>query len=83
MCNCSRQLKEHFINGLNDYIIIIEIIKELTAMNHMNWVRRIEAQREKNNILETLKENRNFDTGYSQPYRAKLLQKEKFAKRDK
>ena len=49
-----RQLKEQFINGLNDEEMLVEIIRELTkckentiihSENVLTWEKRAEAQR--------------------------------------
>ena len=65
-----RQLKEHFIHGLKDKHMQEEIIKELTATNNddhitsggvLAWAKRVEAQRAKAAVLNTLTESRQFD----------------------
>ena len=65
-----RQLKEQFIHGLNDKHMIEEIIKRLTVTNgddHITsggalaWAKRVEAQRLKAAVLNTLTESMQFD----------------------
>ena len=62
-----RQLKEQFINGLNDKCMLEEIIKELTATNNddhitsgdvLAWANRVEAQRAQVAVLNILTELR-------------------------
>ena len=61
-----RQLKEQFINALNDDLMTDEIICEFTSLSDINsvtfeqvipWVRRVEAQRAKRAVLDSLKKN--------------------------
>ena len=65
-----RQLKEQFINGLNDKHMLEEIIKELTATKNddhitsggmLAWAKRVEAQRAHAVVLNTSTESRQFD----------------------
>ena len=65
-----RQLKEQFIHGLNDKLLLEEIIKELTATNNddhitsggvLAWAKRVEAQKVQAAVLNTLKESRQFN----------------------
>ena len=58
--------------------MIIEIIKELTAMNDMSsvmseqvlaWARRIQVQAQQTSTFDSLKENKIIDEIKSQPYR--------------
>ena len=53
-----RQLKEQFINGINDNDMMIEILREWAAIKKTNelsseqvlaWARRVEAQRASEN----------------------------------
>ena len=54
------QLKEQFVHGLNDKVMLEEVIRELTGRNNneqttsegvLVWVKRIEAQRAQAAIL--------------------------------
>ena len=65
-----RQLKEQFIDGLNDKYMLEEIIKELMAIANddhvtsgdmMAWAKRVEVQRAQAVVLNTLTESRQFD----------------------
>ena len=65
-----RCLKDHFIYGLNDNEMLIEIMYELTDIKDMNvvsseqvlaWVRQVEAQRLHTVILDNLREAKDFD----------------------
>ena len=65
-----RQLKEHFINDLNDKYILEEIIKELMATkngNHITsggmlaWAKRVEVQKAQAAVLNSLTESKQFD----------------------
>ena len=58
-----RQLKEQFIHGLNDKLMLEEITKELTATKNddhimsggvLAWAKRVEAQRVQAAVLNTL-----------------------------
>ena len=58
-----RQLKERFIHGLNDKIMLNEIIRELTSRTSnvqttsrdvLVWVKRVEAQRVQVAVLNDL-----------------------------
>ena len=60
-----RQLKEQFIQGLNDKLMLEEIIKELTVTSNddhiisvgiLAWVKRVEVQRAQAAVLNTLTE---------------------------
>ena len=72
-----RQLKEQFIHGLIDRVMLDEIVRELMAKNNskqMNsedillWARQIEAQRAQTAILNNITEVQKFD-------KVKLIQK--------
>ena len=65
-----RQLKEQFINSLNDKHMLEEIIKELTATNNdghitsggvLAWAKRVEVQRAQAAVLNMLTESRQFN----------------------
>ena len=65
-----RQLKEQFIQGLNDKCMLDEIIRELTATNNdeqgtsegmLIWAKRIEVQRAQDAVLNTIIESCQFD----------------------
>ena len=65
-----RQLKEHFMHGLNDKHMLEEIIKELTVTNNDDhttsggvqaWAKRVEVQRAQAAVLNTLTEVRQFN----------------------
>ena len=65
-----RQLKEQFIHGLNDRVMLDEIVRELMAKNNsrqMNsedvllWARQIKAQRAQAAILNDITEAQKFD----------------------
>ena len=65
-----RQLKEQFINGLNDTEMLGEIIKELmkvhkneeiTSENVLSWAKRVEAQSAQSAIMNSLTEAKEFD----------------------
>ena len=60
-----RQLKEHFIHGLNDEEMLAEIIRELTKCEEDNtihsekvltWVKRVEVQRAQTVVISSLHE---------------------------
>ena len=64
------QLKEQFIHGLNDKVMLEEVIRELTAKNNneqttsegvLVWVKRVEAQRAQVAILNDITESHLFD----------------------
>ena len=64
------QLKEQFIDGLNDKYMLEEIIKELTATKNddhitsgcvLAWAKRVEAHRAQAAVLNTLIESKQFD----------------------
>ena len=65
-----RQLKEQFIHGLNDQLMLDEIIRELTAKNNdeqvtsegeLTWAKQIEAQRAQATILNNITKLHKFD----------------------
>ena len=65
-----RQLKEQFTHGLNDKLMLEEIIKELTVTNNDDHItswgvlaleKRVEAQRAQVAVLNTLTESRQFN----------------------
>ena len=65
-----RQHKEQFIYGLNDKVMLDEIIRELTAKNNdeqvtsegvLPWAKRIEAQRAQAAVLNDITESHQFD----------------------
>ena len=65
-----RQLKEQFINGLNDKDMLGEIIKELTASrcndqttssNVLIWAKRVEAHRVQAAVMNSITESIQFD----------------------
>ena len=65
-----RQLKEQFIHGLNDKLMLVKIIRELTAKNSneqvtsegmLIWAKRIEAQRAQATVLNNIMESCQFD----------------------
>ena len=65
-----RQLKEHFIHGLNDKCVLDEIIRELTTKNNDEQVtskgtlilaKRVEIQRAQAAILNNITESCQFD----------------------
>ena len=56
-----RQLKEQFIHGLNDKVMLDEIIRELTSKTSseqttskgvLAWAKRIKVQREQTSIFK-------------------------------
>ena len=64
------QLKEQFIHGLNDKVMLEEVIRELMAKNNneqttsegvLVWAKRIEAQRAQAAILNDITESCQFD----------------------
>ena len=74
-----RQLKEQFIHGMNDRVLLDEIVRELMAKNNSEqinsedvllWARQIEAQRAQAAILNDITEAQKFD-------KVKLVQKPK------
>ena len=74
-----RQLKEQFIHGLNDRVMLDEIVRELMAKNNSEqinsedvllWARQIETQRAQAAILNNITEVQKFD-------KVKLLEKPK------
>ena len=65
-----RQLKEQFIHGLNDKLMLDEIIREIMAKNNdeqvssegmLTWAKRIEMQRAQAAILSNITESCQFD----------------------
>ena len=65
-----RQLKEQFIHGLNDKLMLDAIIRELTTKNNdeqvtskcvQTWAKRIEARRTQATILSNITESCQFD----------------------
>ena len=65
-----RQLKEQFINGLNDNDMFAEIIRELTKAKEsvditseqvLGWAKRVKAQREQSAIMDSLTRTKEFD----------------------
>ena len=65
-----RQLKEQFIHGLNDKVMLDEIIRELTVKNNnkqvmsegvLAWTKRIEAQRAQATVLNNITESHQFN----------------------
>ena len=69
------QLKEQFIHGLNDKIMLDEIIRDLTSRTGnvqtksedvLAWAKRVEAQRVQASVLNDITETRVFERGQSQ-----------------
>ena len=72
-CNCKEidcQLKEQFIHGLNDKMMLDEVIRELTTKNSNNqmtsedmliWAKRVEAQRMQAVILSDITDSQRFN----------------------
>ena len=65
-----RQLKEQFIHGLNDRVMLDEIIRELTTKNNdgqvpsegvLTWAKRIEMQRLQATVSNDITESCQFD----------------------
>ena len=65
-----QQLKEQFIHGLNDKVMLEEVIRELTSRNNdeqttsegvLAWVERVEVQRAQASILSDITESCQFD----------------------
>ena len=65
-----RQFKEQFIHGLNDKVMLGEIIRELTSKSSsqqmtskdiLAWVTRVKAQRVQASILNDITETNTFD----------------------
>ena len=74
-----RQLKEQFIHGLNDKVMLDEVIRGLTAKSNdkqmtsegvLAWAKRVEVQRAQAAILNDITESCQFD-------RIKMAQKPK------
>ena len=64
-------MKEHFINGLNDEIIIAKIIKEITALKDttevnseqvLNLAQRVETHRVHKAVLYSISNAEDFDS---------------------
>ena len=64
------QLKEQFMHGLNDKIVLDKVIRELTTKNIneqmtsedvLIWAKRVEAQRVQAAILIDITESQKFD----------------------
>ena len=71
-----RQLKEQFIHGLNDKIILNEIIRELksktssqqmTSEDVLAWAKRVKVQRVQASILNDITETKTFDKIKKEP----------------
>ena len=65
-----RQLKEQFIHGLNDKVMLDKIIRELTTKNYneqviseevLAWAKRIEVQRAQAAVLNDIAESHQFN----------------------
>ena len=65
-----RRLKRQFINGLDNESIIVEIIKELTALKDTSdmsnkdvlmWAQRSEPQHVQKEVLDNMKNKKEFD----------------------
>ena len=79
-----RQLKEQFINGLNDKVMLDEIIRELTSKtsseqmtskNVLALAKRVKAQRVQVSILNDITETKTFDKVKKEPEPKKYLGK--------
>ena len=66
---CDRRLMEQFINGLDDEVILEEIIQELTALKDnsevssdevLMWAKKVEAQRAQMKVLDNLIDKRSL-----------------------
>ena len=64
------QLKEQFIHGLNDKMMLDKVIRELTTKSSSDqmtsedvllWAKRVEAQRMQAAILSDITESQRFD----------------------
>ena len=71
-----RQLKEQFIHGLNDKVMLDEIIRELTSKTSsqqmtskdvLAWAKRVKAQRVQAAILKDITETKTFDKVKKEP----------------
>ena len=70
-----RQLKEQFIHGLNDKVMLDEIIRELTSKSSeqttsedvLVWAKRVEAQRVQASVLNDITETKTFDKVKKEP----------------
>ena len=71
-----RQLKEQFIHGLNDKVMLDEIIRELTSNTSsqqmtskdvLAWVKRVKVQRVQASILNDITETKTFDKVKKEP----------------
>ena len=65
-----QQLKEQFIHGLKDRVILDEVIRELTSKSNSEetisedvlvWAKRVEAQRAQASVLNDITETKTFD----------------------
>ena len=65
-----RQLKEQFIHGLNDRVMLDEIIRELTSKTNsqqttnedvLAWAKRVKVQRAQASVLNDITETKTFD----------------------
>ena len=66
-----RQIKEQFINGLNDNEMLTEVIRELKNCEEnviipsetvLVWANKVEAQRAQTVVINSLHESKNFET---------------------
>ena len=83
-----RQVKEQFIHGLNDRVMLDEIVRELMAKNSSKqinsedvllWARQIEAQRAQATILNDITEVQNLTRlNWSKNPRAGERQKQQY-----
>ena len=71
-----RQLKEQFIHGLNDKVMLDEIIRELTSKTTsqqttsedvLAWAKRVKTQRAQASILNDITETKTFDKVKKEP----------------
>ena len=71
-----RQLKEQFIHGLNDKVMLDEIIRELTSKTSsqqmtsedvLAWAKRVKVQRVQASILNDITETKTFDKVKKEP----------------
>ena len=64
-----RELKEQFIHGLNDKVMLDEVIRELTAKSNeqmtsegiLAWAKRVEAQQVQAAILNDIMDSHQFN----------------------
>ena len=70
------QLKEQFIHGLNDRVMLDEIIRELTSKTNseqttskdiLAWAKRVKAQRVQASMLNEITETKTFDKVKNSP----------------